>query len=424
MEQFSWLSKQDYQVLIDHLQDGIFVIEDEKFTYVNQRLADMFGYPVDELIGRPFIELVASEDISMVSERHRARVSGKKVPDLYDIHISTGHGTTICCSLNVGVSKNHAGHTVAIGSVRDVTQQKAALAELQASKEEMKSILERLPDVFYRTNMDGIITMISSACFDIIGYRPEEMLGRALSSYYYTPVERQKAVQAITEAGGKVTQVESALKRKDGSIVWVSTNASIRYGPDGKPTCIEGVARDISERKRMEEQLVTISRTDALTGIYTRRHFLDKSEKAVKVMKRYKHSASMIVADLDNFKKINDRYGHQAGDQALIAFAEVCRKEIRDSDILGRLGGEEFALLLPETPLSQARILAERIRKATAAVDILLKDRVIKITVSIGVAEIGTDERPLESALHRADLAMYQAKESGRNRVVVSADSD
>jgi PAS domain S-box-containing protein len=156
VEQFSWLSEQDYQVLIDHLQDGIFVIEDGKFTYVNQRLANMFGYPINELIGRPFIELVADEDKVMVSERHRARLAGEMVPNLYDIQIATGHGSKICCSLNVGLSKSPAGKLVAVGSVRDVTQQKAALAELKASKDELKSIFDHLPDVFYRTDMQGI----------------------------------------------------------------------------------------------------------------------------------------------------------------------------------------------------------------------------------------------------------------------------
>ena len=424
MEHFSWLSEQNYQVLIDHLQDGIFVIEDEKFTYANQRLATMFGYPLEELIGRPFIEMVADIDKSMVLERHHARLAGETVPELYNIRIFTKQGTMIYCSLNIGLSKSEDGHTVAVGSLRDVTQQQNALAELQASKEELNSIFEHLPDVFYRTNMHGFITRISPSCFDLLGYRPDEILGTQMTSYYESPEARQKVVEAIIDGGGKATKVESKLKHKDGSIIWVSTSAYTCIGPDGTPSCIEGMARDISERKFMEEQLIALSRTDALTGIYTRRYFMDTSEEAVKAMRRYKHSVSMIVADLDNFKKINDKYGHHAGDLALIAFTEECRKEIRDADIFGRLGGEEFSLVLPETSIEQAKILAERIRKATAAIEVTVDGQVIKFTVSIGLAEIGKEDRSLESAMHRADLAMYHAKEMGRNRVVVSPDID
>jgi PAS domain S-box-containing protein len=187
MTKLSWLSEQDYRVLIDHLQDGIFVIEDGKFTYVNQHLANIFGYPAEELVGRPFIEMVAEQDKSTVLERHRARVDGRKVPDLHDLHITTGQGTTICCSLNVGLSKNQSGHTVVVGSVRDVTHKKAALKKLQASKEELKSIFDQLPDIFYRTDMQGILTKMSPACYDILGYREEETAGHSVVRLLQNP---------------------------------------------------------------------------------------------------------------------------------------------------------------------------------------------------------------------------------------------
>lgn len=413
MKKLSWISEQNYQVLIEHLQDGIFVIEDEKFTYVNQRLSDMFGYPVDELIGRPFIDLVADESKSAVSERHRARIAGESVPELYDIHIATAQGATICCSLNVGLSESPAGHTVAVGSVRDVTQYRAAQTEL-------KNILDQLPDVFYRTNMQGIITMISASCFDTIGYRQEEMLGTALSGYYYTPEDRQKIVKAITDGSGKAIQVEAALKHKNGSIIWISTNAYVRFGLDGQPSYIEGMARDISERKRMEDLLITLSRTDGMTGAYSRSYFLDKSEEVISIVKRYQRPASIMIADLDHFKTINDKYGHHAGDLALKAFTDVCRQEMRASDMLGRLGGEEFGLILPETTIEEAQILAERIRMATAALEIKLDDWTIGITVSIGLVEIRSDNASLDAVMRRADQAMYQGKAKGRNQVVTA----
>lgn len=413
MKKLSWISEQNYQVLTEHLQDGIFVIEDEKFTYANQRLSEMFGYPVDELIGRPFIDFVADESKSVVSERHRARIAGESVPELYDILVSTAQGTTICCSLNVGLSESPTGQTVAVGSVRDVTEQRAAQMEL-------KNILDQLPDVFYRTNMQGIITMISASCFDNIGYRQDEMLGTALSGYYYAPEDRQKMVQAITNGGGKATQVEAALKHKNGSIIWVSTNAKICFGLDGQASHIEGVARDITERKRMEDQLVTLSRTDGMTGAYSRSYFMDKAEEVINIVKRYQRPASIMIADLDHFKTINDKYGHHAGDVALKAFTEVCRQEMRESDMLGRLGGEEFGLVLPETTIQEAQVLAERIRMATAALEIKLDEGTVGITVSIGLVEISSETVSLDAVMRRADQAMYQGKAEGRNKVVAA----
>lgn len=423
MKKLSCPSEQDYRVLVDHLQDGMFVVEDGKITYVNQRLADMFCYPVEELIDRRFIDLVAEEDKPIVSERHRARIAGEKVPELYDVHIATGRGTTICCSLSVGLSKNQAGHTVAVGTLRDVTRQKAALADLEASKEELKSIFDHLPDIFYRTDMQGILTKASPACYHVLGYRQEEMLGTALSSYYKTPEERQKIVQAIIAGGGKATRVEAALKHKNGSTIWISTSAFVRLGPDGQPAFIEGMARDVSEHKRMENQLIALSRTDGLTGAYNRGYFIDKSEEVINMARRYQRPASMMIADLDHFKEINDKHGHHSGDVALKTFADVCRRKIRESDILGRLGGEEFGLTLPETTIQDAQVLAERIRKAVAAIEIPAGDRMIGMTVSIGLVELSPEDASLSAVMRRADLAMYQAKARGRNQVVTTMQS-
>jgi len=422
VEQISWLSAQGYRGLLDRLQDGIFVIEAGQLAYVNQRLADMLGYPVDELIGRPFIELITAEDRLLVWERHHARLAGEQVPEQYDIHLCTSRGV-IFCSLNVGLGENKEGSTVTVGSARDVTQQREALAELEASRVELKSIMDQLPDVLYRTDMHGIITMISPVCFDILGFRREEMLGTALSDYYNISGDRQKIVQAIYEAGGKAIRVESALRHKDGSIVWMLTNAFVRFDADGQPVSIQGLARDITERKRMEDQLMLLSRTDRLTGAYNRGHFMDKSEEVISMMRRYRRPASMMVADLDHFKTINDKYGHHAGDLALKAFTNVCRQEIRESDILGRLGGEEFGLMLPETTIQHARVLAERIRKATSALEIKLDDQAIRIAVSIGLVELNPEDATLDAAMRSADLAMYQAKAGGRNQVVTAMES-
>lgn len=418
MEKSFWQTEQGARVLVDHLHDGIFVIEEGLFVYVNPRLADMLDYSVVELVGLPFIEVIAAEEQSLAWEMHRARLAGEKVPEQFDIHLVNDKGSLIFCSINISLFNTVEGKTVIIGTVHDVTKQKAELAEVESSKIELKSIFDELPDVFYRTNMQGIITMISPSCFDILGYRQDEMLGKKMADFYNTPEERQKVVQAIIDGGGKATRVEAALRHKNGSVVWISTNAFVRLDSNHQPASVDGVARDISERKLMEDQLTALSRIDGLTKVYTRRYFLDKSEAVLEMMKRYQRPASMMMMDLDHFKKINDNYGHQAGDLALLAFTQVCRNEIRESDVLGRLGGEEFGLILPETNIQNAQILAERIRSATGGISIPFGGQNIRLTVSIGLVEIRQEDISMDSIMHRADLAMYQAKERGRDQVV------
>lgn len=418
MKKLSWLSENGYHVLLDRLQDGIFAIEKGTLIYVNQRLAEMLGYPVEQLIGRSFIEMIDPDDRHMVLERHHARLAGKVVPDHYDMCLFTAQKKKVLCSLNVGLGENRVGGTVTVGSIRDVTIQREALLELEKSKADLKSIFDKLPDILYRTDMQGTIIMVSPSCFDHLGYCSEELLGTPLATYYCASDERQKVVQAITDGGGKAIQVEARLRHKDGSPIWFSSNAAVQYDSAGVPVFIEGIARDISKRKAMEEQLILLSRTDGLTGAYNRRHFVDNSEDVIGMMKRYHRPASLLIADIDHFKTINDNYGHHAGDISLQAFTNVCREGIRESDILGRLGGEEFGMLLPETSIHDAQILAERIRKAVSVLEIKLGDQIIRLTVSIGLVELGTDDVSIDAAMRRADLAMYQAKMRGRNQVV------
>jgi len=262
LDKLSWLNEQDCRIIIDRLQDGIFVIEDGKLAYVNLRMATMLGYEAEELVGRPMTDVVFHADQPLVLERYHARISGEKVPEQYDLRLVASQGEVIFCSLNVGLSIRENGVSVTVGSVRDVTKQKAEHAELEASQEELKAIFNQFPDVFYRTDMRGIITIISPSCFNILGYRQEVMVGSAMSSYYLNPEDRQKIVLLITEGGGRVTRVEAALRHKDGTTIWISTNAFVRFDKDGNPCYIEGVARDISERKLMEDKLTDLSRTD------------------------------------------------------------------------------------------------------------------------------------------------------------------
>ncbi|MGV8935143.1 MAG: PAS domain-containing protein, partial [Gallionellaceae bacterium] len=175
MEKFSWLSDQGARILINHLQDGIFAAEKEKLVYVNHRLAEILGYKINTLLGSNFIDLIVEEDRSLVLERRSARISGETVPEQYEIRLLTAQGALIFCSLNVGLRKDENGQITTVGSIRDITLQKSELSNLEASQFELQSIFDNLPDIFYRTNLQGIIIMISPSCFEILGYRQEVM---------------------------------------------------------------------------------------------------------------------------------------------------------------------------------------------------------------------------------------------------------
>ena len=169
--------------------------------------------------------------------------------------------------------------------------------------------------------------------------------------------------------------------------------------------------------KEATRKLAEIRIRDGLTGIFNRRHLENTISKEFSRVKRYGSTLTFLLLDLDYFKKINDNYGHLAGDTVLRQSAKLISECIRDADTLGRYGGEEFGVILPETNLDGALVLAERLRKIVNQQKIQHDDLQLEVTVSIGVAEFAPDIDRYESLIDRADHALYQSKENGRNRV-------
>lgn len=182
-------------------------------------------------------------------------------------------------------------------------------------------------------------------------------------------------------------------------------------------------SRDIEARNRAEAELERQASTDALTGLPNRRAFMDTAQQEFERSKRYSRSLSCMMVDLDHFKRVNDKYGHSVGDLVLKAFAEHARQSLRKHDAVGRIGGEEFAVLLPETGCREAVTLAERLGSEVRNLNLRLDGQTIRFTVSIGVAQSNAKEHTFEQTLKRADAALYEAKEAGRNRVHANSPS-
>jgi diguanylate cyclase (GGDEF)-like protein len=181
---------------------------------------------------------------------------------------------------------------------------------------------------------------------------------------------------------------------------------------------IVGSRIDITELKKLEAELREQASTDALTGLANRRHFMQSLDSEMeRVRRRTTARACVLMLDLDHFKRVNDQYGHAAGDGLLRHFAELLRGELRGTDMAGRLGGEEFAVILPGASLDEARAWAQRLCDAVAAQPLAWGEQTIRATVSVGVSVLSPDDSAGEIALMRADGALYRAKEAGRNRV-------
>jgi diguanylate cyclase (GGDEF)-like protein len=175
---------------------------------------------------------------------------------------------------------------------------------------------------------------------------------------------------------------------------------------------------DVTDLIRNAEMLEKLATTDSMTGLLNRRHFLSMAEGEWSRFQRYQRPLSMLAIDIDHFKSVNDRYGHAVGDEAIMSVANACQQGRRASDIIGRFGGEEFVILLPETDQAQAMIVAERLRQGVAAHVLHVHKVQFKLTISIGVAQATASMSGIDALLRAADQALYQAKAEGRNRTV------
>jgi diguanylate cyclase (GGDEF)-like protein len=181
---------------------------------------------------------------------------------------------------------------------------------------------------------------------------------------------------------------------------------------------------DVSELTRQAEQLERLATVDGMTGLYNRRHFLALAETEWTRSKRYSRPLALLMLDIDLFKSVNDRYGHDTGDEVIKSVADVLKTKKRASDVAGRLGGEEFALLLPEATLNNACAAAERLRQVIADRAITVKENRISITISIGASIAQGEMNGVADLIKQADVALYEAKRSGRNRVCRFAPGD
>lgn len=210
----------------------------------------------------------------------------------------------------------------------------------------------------------------------------------------------------------------SEVEMKDGRMI--ERHSTSLRGPDGRYFGRVWFFRDITHQKRIEAALQNLARHDPLTGVANRRYFFERAQHEFVRARRHPTPLCIVCIDIDHFKQVNDRHGHEGGDAVLKSFCSIAQRLIRADELFARLGGEEFAVLLPATSMEGASCFAQRLRRATADTPLALDaDRAVNCTISVGVAALRDADIVVEDCLRRADAAAYRAKQGGRNRVEV-----
>jgi diguanylate cyclase (GGDEF)-like protein/PAS domain S-box-containing protein len=292
--------------------------------------------------------------------------------------------------------------------------------DLRSLEAESTRFFELSRDMICVAGFDGYFKRVNPAFERTLGYSRRELLERPFVEFVHPDDRDDTDVEAgeISDGGRATVHFQNRYLDKEGGVHWIEwTSVGV---PDEKR--IYAVARDVTERKLLEQELELRSRSDPLTGMLNRRSFDESLQTQLALARRYKRSGALLIADLDRFKRINDEFGHAAGDEALRTVSRVLAANLRETDTLGRdegglvarLGGDEFALLLPEADAAGAEAVGERLIAALAAEPVRLGDREVRLGISIGIATFGHGEsRTAQELLVAADRAMYVVKAAG-----------
>ncbi|MDB5981710.1 MAG: ydaM 5 [Pseudomonas sp.] len=218
---------------------------------------------------------------------------------------------------------------------------------------------------------------------------------------------------------GSIEDREYRIIRADGQVRWLSDKCFVSRQELGQRLIVVGIAEDITEKKQLEGELQRLATTDVLTQSSNRRHFFECAQHEFEQARLLGTPLAFLLLDVDDFKRVNDTYGHQEGDQVLQRIAESGRSTLRRGDVFGRIGGEEFAAVFPGCAPDMAKQICERLQREIQRLSFQNEDKSFGITVSQGLTNLRDDDTGLESLYARADAAMYQAKRQGKNQIVL-----
>ncbi|MEO5611625.1 MAG: sensor domain-containing diguanylate cyclase, partial [Sphingomicrobium sp.] len=279
---------------------------------------------------------------------------------------------------------------------------------------------EHSTDILLHLELDGRIRYVSPSIHQLGGHDPNALVGTNITALVAAEDAQQanEAHKATIAAKGQTHSYDTLALTATGEKRWFETRSRALLDEHGEVESLLSIVRDISKRKAREARLTEDALTDTLTGLANRRGFRAAIERSA-ADQRGPSPSSIAVLDLDHFKRVNDKFGHDAGDQVLREFARIARAMVREHDLVARVGGEEFAIFFPGTSVAQAMAVCERLRVSMSHTVVRYHKSRIWVTVSGGVAPLGAGG--IDAAFPIADAALYEAKRNGRDQLAMAA---
>mgnify|MGYP000368565579 CR=1 FL=1 len=408
-------SEEKFRRIFENMEDAYFLTSmDGTLLMANPSTLRQLGRSRDEAIGRNVTAVLyahnGAREVMLEKLYEAGQLSG------YQVDFKRKDGTIVKGELNVNFVYNEQNEPVALeGIFRDVTDRFNAAQLLKEREEQYRGFfMNNHAIMLLHDPQDGRILDANPAAEDFYGYERKKLLRMTIGQLQNGS---DKDLFREMVKAGKERRNHFMLTHKTAS--GDSRDVEVYSGPVtvNRRMVLYSVIHDVTERKRLELELQRMATEDPLTGVANRREFLRQCEAELSRAKRYKTPLTLLMLDLDHFKQINDTHGHKTGDQTLCAVTRACRETLRDSDLFGRIGGEEFAAVLSHTGKENGAIAAERLCAAVRKMSMETPDGPLSVTISIGLAELSPADRNMEEIMHRADKALYRAKRNGRDRV-------
>ena len=416
----------------DRIHEAV-LVHREVILYANRQFASFVGVDRVDLVGRRLADLVPPEYSELVSENIRRRLSGEPAAERYEIDMVGLQGQLSRLEISSTPVDFDHGSALLITGVEIIPTQTTPALRLggDGASEPQLLALQSLAEAIIATDKDGRITFLNPAAEHLTGSAAAGALGKLLEDIVSLVDETDRRLlsdpvhQALT-SGAPVNLSRRALllSRTNGNERSIELSASPIRNSDRELIGAVVLLHDVTEMRGLARQMSYQATHDALTGLVNRREFERRLEEAIESGHRGDGQHVLCYLDLDRFKIVNDTSGHLAGDSMLREVAKLLRDAVRDSDTVGRLGGDEFGTLLVGCPLDKARQIADDLTRSVGEYRFVWKDKIFNIGVSVGLVEISRESGTLEELLAAADTACYVAKKQGSGRVVVYSARD
>jgi len=407
-------SEEKFRRIFETIEEGYIVVDlDGVMQMVNPATCSILGYSESELVGKSMSMLYS---VSEEQEKLQSSILANESVRGYNMTLKRKDGFAIVVETNAHLVRDENGVPIGReGTFRDITQRIEAENVLRDREKQYRAFFE---------NNHAIMLLVDPKTGKIVDANP------AASAFYGYSVEKmcEMVISDISSQTEEEIFREMFQARKEKRVYFIfkhrlangdTRDVEVYSGPimvQGNQL-LYSVIHDVTSRIKLEREMKLLATIDTLTGANNRHQFFSRSDTEFKRAKRYGHQLSVLMLDIDYFKSINDTHGHQAGDVVLKALSAMAITTLRETDVFGRIGGEEFAATLPETGLREAVQVAERLREALAKLMVRAKDVEVTFTVSIGVTLALKEDQNIEEIMNRADEALYKAKRMGRNRV-------